>query len=159
MEINFKDWLSNCESYIDIDDWYKKNFVYDHSRFTYDREKKIVRSDSPQTPEETYNRKSGACHDVCRFSNYCLKKKGYQTDIVTLIVKKFIAIHFLNIFYLPWGMYIIEYGSWAYNMHGIWGPFYDVEEIINGWYIKYHPRHNSVEKYFYGWPSKEDFIE
>ncbi len=148
------------KSYEDICTWFATEFRYDHKRFKEgfaDSEGNVSRQIA-KTPQQTFEQKSGVCQDVVKFILHCLQKIYPESNarILVIIIRQFRYMHFIPIFNLNGQLHLIEYGSWAYSMHGLRGPFDTVEDIIS-WYTKYHPRQHSIHSYFIGWPSAEHF--
>jgi hypothetical protein len=159
--LSLEEWLTGLNSYEDLCTWLATEFRYDHGRFKNSRSKdsgKLLNTIPAQTPQETFERRSGECMDVARFIKYCLKRILPESNprILTIIVKRFEQMHFMPLFDMGGKIFALEYGSWAYSMHGLRGPFDSVEDIIK-WYVTFHPRHPSVDDYFLGWPKEEHF--
>jgi len=158
----YEEWLLTCKDYKDVAKWQERYLVYDIQKLketVYKAETK-----QPQTPtnshEETFKLKRGVCRDAAVFSKVSLNRINpeYKAEIVHLYPGPLPLIdHYVCAFYVDGKLFIMDYGTTSRSTMGTHGPFKDLEDYVNNFYLRYHPKHRSLKWYRFGWPPWRSF--
>ena len=151
----YENWVAKCRSYKDVAEWLNENFHYDQDGI---RERVNPGRDSRKIlkvkeTEETFRSKTGLSPEAAVFTKHTLNRinRDYRAEIIYLLPDKSSA-HYVCGFYLGGKLFIMDYGSPYENMIGTHGPFENLDEYVQKFYLKYHPLHPRLQSYNFGWP-------
>jgi hypothetical protein len=141
----YEETVSQWKSYKDVDKWMRSHFSYDLKRRKESAGKPAM--PTPQSPEETFKRKSGVCFDMAYFLKDVLNRidPSYEAKVVKVEVSPFPTFFhdFVCSFNKEGKLFIMmQYGvrlSIFSNMVGVHGPFNSLDEFKN-YYEGIHPR-------------------
>jgi len=137
----YEETVSQWRSYKDVDKWMRSHYLYDLKRRKAVAGKTAM--PTPQSPEETFKRKSGVCFDTAYFLKDVLNRidPSYEAKVVKVEVSPFPT--FKHDFVCPFkkeGKFFImmHYGQMD-NLVGVHGPFNSLDEFKT-YYESIHPR-------------------
>jgi hypothetical protein len=141
----YEETVSQWKSYKDVDKWMRSHFSYDLKRRKESAGKPAM--PTPQSPEETFKRKSGVCFDMAYFLKDVLNRidPSYEAKVVRVEVSPFPTFKhdYVCSFNKEGKLFIMmQYGvrlSIFSNMVGVHGPFNSLDEFKN-YYEGIHPR-------------------
>jgi hypothetical protein len=151
----YEDWVAKCRSYKDVADWLNENFHYDPDGI---RNEANLRKSNQKFlkvtgSEETFRCKTGLSREAAVFAKHTLNRinPDYRAEIIHLLPEKSSA-HYVCGFHLGGKLFIMDYGSPYENMIGTHGPFENLNEYVQKFYLKYHPLHPKLRSCNFGWP-------
>ena len=158
----YEEWLATCKDYKAVATWQDRYLVYDIQKLkenVYKAETKQPRTPT-HSPEETFRLKRGVCADAAVFSKVSLNRinPGYKAEIVHLFPGPLPLIdHYVCAFYVDGKLFIMDYGTTSRSTMGTHGPFKDLDDYVNNFYLRYHPNHRNLKWSRFGWPPWRSF--
>jgi hypothetical protein len=150
----YDNWVARCRSYKDVADWLNENFHYDPDGI---RKEAKPRQNTQKFlkvkgSEETFRCKTGLSLEAAVFAKHTLNRinPDYRAEIIHLLPEKS-STHYVCGFHLGGKLFIMDYGSPYENMMGTHGPFENLNEYVQKFYLKYHPLHPKLRSYNFGW--------
>ena len=158
----YEEWLVTCKDYKDVAKWQERYFVYDTERLKDNMHRSITKQPKVPTrsPEETYRLKRGVCMDAAVFSKVSLNRitPDYNAKIVHLFPgPPPLVDHYVCAFYVDGKLFIMDYGTTSRSTMGTHGPFKDLDDYVNNFYLRYHRQHRTLKWYRFGWPPWRSF--
>jgi hypothetical protein len=150
-------WVEKCISYKDVAEWLNGNFRYDQFR---DGESRLPRKASEkhskvQAPEETFRYRTGGSLDAALFARETLNRinPDYRARIIHLSAGRSL-VHYLCGFNLGGRLFVMDYGDPQEKMIGTHGPFEDLNDYAERFYLNYYPQHRNLLSCHFGVPPR-----
>jgi len=151
----YENWIARCRSYKDVAEWLNENFLYDlnGTRKGANPGRYNRRFVKIKDIQETFQCKTGMSAEAAVFTKHSLNRinPNYRAEIIYLLAENSSA-HYVCGFHLGGKLFIMDYGSPYENMIGTHGPFDNLDEYVQKFYLKYHPLHLQLQSYNTGWP-------
>jgi hypothetical protein len=151
---SYENWVAKCRSYKDVAEWLNENFLYDQNGIG--KEANPARNNRKflkvKETEETFRCKTGMSAEAALFTKHALNRINldYRAEIIHLLPEKS-SVHYVCGFHLGGKLFIMDYGSPYENMIGTHGPYENLDEYVQKFYLKYHPFHPRLQSYNFGW--------
>jgi len=149
----YEKWVEKCGSYKDVAEWLNRNF-----RFEQDQNgdgqpvskgnKKRARV---QGVEETFRYRCGAALDAALFARETLNRinPDYRAAIIYLSSDRS-QVHYLCGFFLGGKLFVMDYGNPHENMIGTHGPFENLADYAQNFYLRRNPYQKKPQDYHFG---------
>jgi hypothetical protein len=115
---SYEETVAKWTSYKDVENWMKKNFSYDANK---------VASGIPQSPEVTFERRSGICFDGAFFIKAALDRinPAYNAKLVFIKNKTGPINHWVTAFTSEGKLFVMDYmlGKKLQAWEGLHGPY------------------------------------
>ena len=136
----YEETVAQWTSYQDVASWMETKFHFDRQRSKEDiSSRSSGKPLSPRTPEQTFELRSGICHDAAVFARDALNRIDPKYDAKVLFIKNSFGLpdhkvvnhnHNVTVFTMDGKLYIMDYGAgpmWR-AMNGIHGPYDSLHE-------------------------------
>jgi hypothetical protein len=137
----YDQWVANCRSYKDVAAWLNDNFRYDPDRSGKSQTSgKTGRKQlTMKGREETFQYRTGGSLEASLFARETLNRinPDYRAEIIHLTLDRS-PVHYLCGFHLGGRLFIMDYGNPEENLIGTHGPFADLNDYLQRFYLKPH---------------------
>ena len=125
------------KSYKDVAKWMDRHFSYDMRRLREVEGKFPI----PRSPKETFELKSGVCHDGAYFAKDVLNRidPSYEAKVVFIENRPYEDNHLVCSFRKDGKLFIMDYSTAYRNMVGVHGPYNSLDEYKK-FYENNHPK-------------------
>jgi len=148
----YEETVAQWTSYKDVENWMKKYFVYDYNK---------VGTGTPQSPELTFERRSGICFDGAFFIKAALNRINPAYDAQLVFIKNKVGTinHWVTAFTSEGKLYVMDYmlGKKLQPWEGLHGPY----DSLKGYekFLSSRPTEDFVMDFVkYRW-NKRDFMK
>jgi len=133
----YEHWAANCRSYKDVAAWLNDNFRYDPDRLGQTSGKASRKQLSPKGKEEIFRYRTGCSLDASLFARETLNRinPDYRAELIYLSWERS-AVHYLCGFYVGERLFIMDYWNPQENLIGTHGPFEDLNDYLQRFYLK-----------------------
>lgn len=151
----YQRWVEECHSYKDVALWLNGNFRYDQARDGENRLPPKTGEKPPkiQAPEETFRYRTGGSLDAALFARGTLNRinPDYRARIIHIAPDR-THVHYLCGFYLGGKLFVMDYGNSQENLIGTHGPFENLKDYVQRFYLKHQLQHQSLFGCSFGFP-------
>ena len=137
----YDQWAANCRSYKDVAAWLNDNFRYspDRLRETPNSGKAGGKQLNAKGKEEIFRYRTGCTLDASLFAKETLNRinPDYRAEIIHLSPDRSPA-HYLCGFYVGERLFIMDYWNPQESMTGTHGPFEDLNDYLQRFYLQRH---------------------
>ena len=149
-------WVEKCGTYKDVAEWLNNNFRYEQDRngdgqpFSKGNNKRA----KIQGLEETFRYRCGGTLDAALFTRETLNRinPDYRAVVIYLSLDRS-QVHYLCGFFLGGKLFVMDYGNPHENMIGTHGPFENLDDYAQNFYLRRNPYHKRPQAYRFGFPS------
>jgi hypothetical protein len=132
-------WVANCRSYKDVASWLNDNFRHDPDRSGQPHGKAGRKQLSVKGKEEIFRYRAGCSLDASLFAKETLNRinPDYRAKLIYLSGDRS-PVHYLCGFYVGERLFIMDYWNPQENLIGTHGPFEDLNDYLQRFYLKRH---------------------
>jgi len=132
-------WVANCRSYKDVAAWLNDNFRHDPDRLGQTPGKAGRKQLSVKGKEEIFRYRTGCSLDASLFAKETLNRinPDYRAKLIHLSGDRS-PVHYLCGFYVGGRLFIMDYWDPQENLIGTHGPFEDLNDYLQRFYLKRH---------------------
>jgi hypothetical protein len=151
----YEKWVEECHSYKDVAQWLNGNFRLDQIRDGQSRTPRNTGEKPPrvQAPEETFRHRTGSSLDAALFARKTLNRinPDYRARIIHIAPDR-THVHYLCGFYLGGRLFVMDYWNSQEKLIGTHGPFENLKDYVERFYLKHQSRHQSLFSCSFGFP-------
>jgi len=151
----YEKWVEGCASYKDVAQWLNGNFRYDQFR---DAESRLPRKSGEkptriQAPEATFRSRTGGSLAAALFARETLNRinPDYRARIIHIAPNR-THVRYLCGFYLGGKLFVMDYGNSQEQLIGTHGPFENLKDYVQRFYLKHLPQHQNLLSCSFGFP-------
>ena len=131
----YDNWVANCRSYKDVAVWLSDNFRYDPNGSGKVSRKQL----NGKGRKEIFRYRTGCSLDASLFAKETLNRinPDYRAKLIHLSGDRS-PVHYLCGFYVGGRLFIMDYWDPQENLIGTHGPFEDLNDYLQRFYLKRH---------------------
>ena len=135
----YDQWVANCRSYRDVAAWLNDNFRYEPDRSGESRTSaKAGRKQlTVKEREKTFRYRTGCSLEASLFARETLNRinPDYRAEIIHLSLERSPVLYLCG-FYVGERLFVMDYGNRQENLIGTHGPFQDLNDYLQRFYLK-----------------------